>query len=133
MKDYPNLFRQTDDFTQITEVLRNHDACDISFYEVNGTGRGERDSIQEIVEGCMAGKSNIMDYERRTKSETILPDCRFIRRQTVGGFCELTTPTYETLTTDNAVLLIVDHQVGLVAGSRDPDLQDLRKNIVGDL
>ena len=82
MKEYPNLFRQTDEFTQITEVLRKHDAGDIRFYEVNGTGRGERDAIQEIVEACMTGRSNITDYERRTKNETILPDWRFIRRQT---------------------------------------------------
>ena len=32
---------------------------------------------------------------------------------------------------DNAVLLLVDHQVGLVAGSRYPEPQDLRKNVVG--
>jgi len=29
------------------------------------------------------------------------------------------------------VLLLVDHQVGLVAGSRNPDTQDLRKNVIG--
>jgi nicotinamidase-related amidase len=49
----------------------------------------------------------------------------------VGGFCELTNPTYDRLTRDNAVLLLVDHQVGLVAGSRFPEPQDLRKNVVG--
>jgi nicotinamidase-related amidase len=43
----------------------------------------------------------------------------------------LTTPTYDRLTRDNAVLLLVDHQVGLVAGSRFPEPQDLRKNVVG--
>ena len=69
-------------------MLRKHDAGDISFYEVNGTGRGERDAIQEIVGACMVGKSNIMDYERRTKNETILPDWRFIRRQTKLGVFE---------------------------------------------
>ena len=39
--------------------------------------------------------------------------------------------TYDRLTRTNAVLLLIDHQVGLVAGSRDPDPQVLRKNVVG--
>lgn len=43
----------------------------------------------------------------------------------------MTHPTYDRLTRTNAVLLLVDHQVGLVAGSRYPEPQDLRKNVVG--
>ena len=43
----------------------------------------------------------------------------------------MTDTTYEKLTRANAVLLLVDHQVGLVAGSRYPEPQDLRKNVVG--
>jgi nicotinamidase-related amidase len=43
----------------------------------------------------------------------------------------LTHPTYDRLTRANAVLLLVDHQVGLIAGSRYPEPQDLRKNVVG--
>ncbi|HET7147039.1 MAG TPA: isochorismatase family protein [Candidatus Nitrosopolaris sp.] len=43
----------------------------------------------------------------------------------------MTHPTYDRLTRANAVLLLVDHQVGLVAGSRYPEPQDLRKNVVG--
>jgi len=39
--------------------------------------------------------------------------------------------TYDRLTRANALLLLVDHQVGLVAGSRYPEPQDLRKNVVG--
>ena len=39
--------------------------------------------------------------------------------------------TYDRLTRTSAVLLLVDHQVGLVAGSRYPEPQDLRKNAVG--
>ncbi|HYT01283.1 MAG TPA: hypothetical protein VEL70_00155, partial [Candidatus Acidoferrum sp.] len=38
--------------------------------------------------------------------------------------------TYDRLTRTSAVLLLVDHQVGL-AGSRYPEPQDLRKNAVG--
>lgn len=39
--------------------------------------------------------------------------------------------TYDRLTRANALLLLVDHQVGLVAGSKYPEPQDLRKNVVG--
>ena len=39
--------------------------------------------------------------------------------------------TFERLTRTNSVLLLVDHQVGLVAGSKYPEPQDLRKNAVG--
>ena len=38
---------------------------------------------------------------------------------------------YERLTRDNAVLLIVDHQVGLYTGIRDIDTLELKHNIVG--
>jgi nicotinamidase-related amidase len=38
---------------------------------------------------------------------------------------------YDRLTRDNAVLLIVDHQVGLYTGVRDIDTAELKHNIVG--
>ena len=38
---------------------------------------------------------------------------------------------HDRLTRANALLLLVDHQVGLVAGSRYPEPQDLRKNVIG--
>ncbi|PTR15812.1 nicotinamidase-related amidase [Nitrosospira sp. Nsp2] len=38
---------------------------------------------------------------------------------------------YEHLTRDNAVLLIVDHQVGLYTGIRDIDTMQLKHNIIG--
>jgi nicotinamidase-related amidase len=38
---------------------------------------------------------------------------------------------YERLTRDNAILLIVDHQVGLYTGVRDIDILQLKHNIVG--
>lgn len=43
----------------------------------------------------------------------------------------MSNSAYDRLTRTNAVLLLVDHQVGLVAGSRYPEPQDLRKNVVG--
>ena len=41
------------------------------------------------------------------------------------------TVQYERLTRDNAVLLIVDHQVGLYTGVRDIDTLQLKHNIIG--
>jgi nitrogen regulatory protein PII len=72
------VFIRTDDLTQVTEILRKHNAGGIS-YEINGAGRDKRDAIREIVEAYTTGRS---DYEKRTKDETIVPDWRFIRRQT---------------------------------------------------
>jgi nitrogen regulatory protein PII len=77
-----SVFIRTDDLTKVTEILRKHNAGGISFYEINGAGRGKRDAIQEIVEAYTTGRSIITDYEKRTKDETIVPDWRFIRRQT---------------------------------------------------
>jgi nicotinamidase-related amidase len=38
---------------------------------------------------------------------------------------------YERLTRDNAILLLVDHQVGLYTGVRDIDMLELKHNVVG--
>ena len=43
----------------------------------------------------------------------------------------MTHASYDRLTRTNAMLLLVDHQVGLIAGSRYPEPQDLRKNVLG--
>ena len=77
-----SVFIRTDDLTQVTEILRKHYAGGIIFYEINGAGRDKRDAIREIVEAYTTGRSIITDYEKRTKDETIVPDWRFIRRQT---------------------------------------------------
>lgn len=42
-----------------------------------------------------------------------------------------TTPRQQRLTRDNAVLLLVDHQVGLYTGVRDIDTLALQHNVVG--
>jgi len=41
------------------------------------------------------------------------------------------TAAHKRLTRDNAVLLLVDHQVGLYTGIRDIDLLQLKHNVVG--
>ncbi len=38
---------------------------------------------------------------------------------------------YEPLTSDNAALVLVDHQVGLMTGVRDMPIADLKHNVVG--
>ena len=81
MKEISVVIR-SDDLTQVTEILRKDNAGGISFFEINGADRVKRDAIQEIVEAHTTGRSIITDYEKRTKDETIVPDWRFIRRQT---------------------------------------------------
>ena len=48
-----------------------------------------------------------------------------------GASRAVTAVRYDRLTRDNAVLLIVDHQVGLYTGVRDIDTLQLKHNIVG--
>src|SRR5690242_21284285 len=38
---------------------------------------------------------------------------------------------YEPLTSQNAALVLVDHQVGLISGVRDMPIRDLKHNVVG--
>ena len=42
----------------------------------------------------------------------------------------MTTRTYEPLTADNAALILVDHQVGLMTGVRDYSTGELKHNVV---
>lgn len=81
-----SVFIRTDDLTQVNEIMLKHNAGGISFYEINGgAGRDKRDAIQEIGEAYTTGRSIITDYEKRTKDEIIVPDWRFILRQTELG------------------------------------------------
>jgi nicotinamidase-related amidase len=41
------------------------------------------------------------------------------------------TLTYEPLTSENAALILVDHQVGLMSGVRDYSIAELKHNVVG--
>jgi nicotinamidase-related amidase len=41
------------------------------------------------------------------------------------------TRIYEPLTSDNAALVLVDHQVGLISGVRDYPIAELKHNVVG--
>jgi nicotinamidase-related amidase len=41
------------------------------------------------------------------------------------------TPSYEPLTSENAALVLVDHQVGLMSGVRDYSIAELKHNVVG--
>jgi len=42
-----------------------------------------------------------------------------------------TAHTYEPLTSENAALVLVDHQVGLMTGVRDYSIAELKHNVVG--
>src|SRR6202012_1094962 len=39
--------------------------------------------------------------------------------------------TYEPLTSENAALVLIDHQVGLMSGVRDYSIAELKHNVVG--
>ena len=77
-----SIFVRKVDLDQVTGILRKHNVGGITFYEINGVGREKQGAIQKIVEAYTTGRSIITDYEKRTKDETIVPDWRFIRRQT---------------------------------------------------
>jgi nitrogen regulatory protein P-II 1 len=64
----------TDDLEQVAEILRKHNVGGISFYEINGAGRMQREALPEIVHSYMTGKTIIPDYAKRIKVETIVRD-----------------------------------------------------------
>ena len=69
-----SIFIPTDDLRQVTSILRNHDVGGITFYEINGAGRTKRDSIPEIVQSYVTGRSIIPDYTKRIKIELVVSD-----------------------------------------------------------
>jgi nitrogen regulatory protein P-II 1 len=69
-----SIFIRTDDLAQLTEILRKHNVGGITFYEINGAGRMQREALPEIVHFYMTGKTAIPDYAKRIKVEIIVPD-----------------------------------------------------------
>ena len=69
-----SIYILTDDLRQVTSILKNHNVGGITFYEVNGAGRTKRDSIPEIVQSYMTGRSITPDYAKRIKVELVVPD-----------------------------------------------------------
>jgi hypothetical protein len=51
-------------------------------------------------------------------------------RQSQGEPYERSSPTYQPLTSENAALVLVDHQVGLMTGVRDYSMGELKRNVV---
>ena len=43
----------------------------------------------------------------------------------------MTNRAYEPLTAENAALVLVDHQIGLMTGVRDISIGELKHNVVG--
>lgn len=68
------IYIPTDDLKQVTSILKKHSGVGITFYEINGAGRTKRDTIPEIVESYMTGRSIVPEYAKRTKIEIIVPD-----------------------------------------------------------
>ena len=69
-----SIYISTHDLEQVTEILRKHNVGGITFYEINGAGRTQRDAVPEIVQSYMTGKTIIPDYAKRTKVEVIVTD-----------------------------------------------------------
>ena len=69
-----SIYIPTHDLGQVSEILRKHNVGGISFYEINGAGRTQRDAIPEMVRSYMTGKTIIPDYAKRTKVEVIVSD-----------------------------------------------------------
>lgn len=69
-----SVFIRTEDLTIVTDIIRKHRVGGLSFYEINGAGRVEREAIQEIVDAYKTGRKLSPDFVKRTKVETIVPD-----------------------------------------------------------
>jgi nitrogen regulatory protein P-II 1 len=69
-----SIYIPTHDLEQVSEILRKRNVGGISFYEINGAGRTQRDAIPEMVRSYMTGKTIIPDYAKRTKVEVIVSD-----------------------------------------------------------
>ena len=69
-----SIYILTHDLEQVTEILSKHNVGGISFYEINGAGRTQRDAVPEMVRSYMTGRTIIPDYARRTKVEVIVSD-----------------------------------------------------------
>ena len=69
-----SIYIPTHDLEQVSEILRKRNVGGISFYEINGAGRTQRDAIPEMVRSYMTGKTIMPDYAKRTKVEVIVSD-----------------------------------------------------------
>ena len=43
-----SIYIPTHDLEQVTEILRKHNVGGITFYEINGAGRTQRDAVPEM-------------------------------------------------------------------------------------
>src|SRR5580658_10355361 len=72
------------------------------------------------------GRCDSLNLQRMKLSSTT--PCRFYRR-TENAMNNQARP-YEPLTSENAALVLVDHQVGLMTGVRDYSTGELKHNVV---
>ena len=57
-----SIYIPTHDLEQVSEDQRKHNVGGISFYEINGAGRTQRDAVPERVREYMTGRIIISDY-----------------------------------------------------------------------
>jgi nitrogen regulatory protein PII len=65
------IYIPTHDHEQVSEILRKHTVGGISFYEINGAGRTQQDTVPKMVRSYMTGRMIIPDYAKRTKVEVL--------------------------------------------------------------
>jgi nitrogen regulatory protein PII len=66
MKEISILVRVAD-LEQVTEILRKHNVCGMTFYDIY-------DAVPAMAESYMTGTTIIPDYVKKTKVETIASD-----------------------------------------------------------
>jgi nitrogen regulatory protein P-II 1 len=69
-----DIFIRTDDLKQVTDILYKSGVGGITFYEIQGAGRMNREAVPEMVRSYMTGRTITPEYVKRTKVEAVVPD-----------------------------------------------------------
>jgi len=78
---------------------------------------------REFLQSALFGAATVLGIGRSAGAATTLP----VSQESAMP----TTRPYEPLTSENAALVLVDHQVGLMTGVRDYSIAELKHNVVG--
>ena len=69
------FYTRDDDFEKINQVLLTNENLDgITYFDVSGRGKLEREQIEEIVHVYKSGKKYTPDYVNRKRFEVVVPD-----------------------------------------------------------
>jgi nitrogen regulatory protein PII len=74
-----SIFVRATDLEQVTEILRKHNVCGMTFYDIYG-------AVPAMAESYMTGRTIIPDYVKKTKVETIASD--YVTRQIVDDISD---------------------------------------------